>query len=131
MLVVFTMAQIDDLHARFGRVDMLGDYFRGLAKIGIARFVSFVSDGHSEYFGADGQRVVSSAHHEVLAIAEASDRAGFLDHLQRHRDGETSYLEMSAGLAASGVQKWVADTSALTMTYMDGAGRALLIDRVE
>ena len=34
-------------------------------------------------------------HYEVLAIDEASNRAAFLDYLQRHLDGGTSY-EMSA-----------------------------------
>jgi uncharacterized protein YbcV (DUF1398 family) len=130
MLVVFTMAQIDDLHARFGRADSLADYFRGLAEIGVARFDSFVADGHSEFVGAEGQRVVSPPHHELLAIADVSTRAAFLDHLQRHLDGETSYLEMSRGLAASGVEKWVADTAALTMTYLDRDGVALLVEKV-
>jgi uncharacterized protein YbcV (DUF1398 family) len=131
MLVVFTMAQIDDLHARFGRAESLADYLRGLAAIGVTRFDSFVTDGHSEFLGAEGQRVVSPPHHEVLAIDEVSNRAAFLDHLQRHLDGETSYVEMSAGLAASGVEKWVADTTALTMTYRDRDGAALLVEKVE
>jgi uncharacterized protein YbcV (DUF1398 family) len=128
---VFTLAQIDDLHARLGRAETLADYLRGLAGIGVARFESFLVDGHSEFFGADGQRVVSPAHHDELTVAEVSDRAAFLDHLQRHSNNETSYVEMSAGLAASGVEKWVADTRALTMTYCDRAGVALLVDKVD
>lgn len=125
------MAQIDDLHARFGRAESLADYFRGLAAIGVARFDSFVADGHSEFLGAEGQRVVSPSYHEVLAIEEVSNRAAFLDHLQRHLDGESSYVEMSEGLAASGVEKWVADTAALTMTYFDRGGLVLLVEKVE
>ena len=125
------MDQIDDLHARFGRADSLADYFRGLAGLVITRFDSFLTDGHSEFLGADGQRVVSPPHHEVLAIEEVSDRTALLDHLQRHLEGETSYVEMSKGLAASGVEKWVADTTALTMTYFDRDGVALLVERVE
>jgi uncharacterized protein YbcV (DUF1398 family) len=124
------MAQIDDLHARLGRAESLADYLRGLAAIGVARFDSFVSDGHSEFVGADGRRVVSPPQHDVLAVAEASDRDGFLQHLRRHADGETSYVEMSEGLAASGVERWVADTGALTMTYRDRAGLTLLVENV-
>jgi len=127
---MFTMAQIDELHDRFGRAETLADYFRGLAAIGVTRVDSFVTDGHSVFLGADGQRVVSPSYHEVLAIHDVSDREAFLNHLQRSRDGETSYVEMSAGLAASGVEKWVMDTTALTMTYIDRAGVALLVEKV-
>ena len=73
----------------------------------------------------------SPAHHEVLAVSDVSDRTAFLEHLRRHKDKETSYVEMSAGLAASGVEKWVADIAALTMTYRDRAGTALLVQAVE
>ncbi|MDF1605049.1 DUF1398 family protein [Nocardioides sp. YIM 152315] len=125
------MEQVDDLHARLGRADSLADYLQGLAAIGVVRFESFVSDGRSEFHGADGQVVVSPAHHEVLEIAEVSDRDAFIQHLRRHGDGQTSYLEMSEGLARSGLEKWVADTSAMTMTYCDLAGVVLLVEEVQ
>jgi uncharacterized protein YbcV (DUF1398 family) len=127
---VFTLAQIDALHARLGRADSLGDYLRGLAAIGVVRFESFVADGRSEFVGADGQRVVSPPHHKALAVAEASDREAFLEQLRRHGDGETSYVEMSEGLAKCGVERWVADTAELTMTYRDRAGVVLLVENV-
>ncbi|MDC5696876.1 DUF1398 domain-containing protein [Intrasporangium calvum] len=124
------MAQIEELHGRLGRAETLADYLRGLAELGVVRFESFLVDGHSEFFSADGGRVVSAPHHELLTVAETTDRAAFFEHLQRHRDKETSYVEMSAGLAASGVEKWVGDTAALTMTYVDRAGVALLVEQV-
>jgi uncharacterized protein YbcV (DUF1398 family) len=130
LVLVFTMAQIDDLHARSGRAETLADYVRGLAALGVVRVESFLVDGHSEFFGGDGHRVVSPPHHEVLTVSETSDRSSFLEHLRRHRDKETSYVEMSAGLAASGVEKWVIDTAELTITYCDRAGVALLVDPV-
>jgi uncharacterized protein YbcV (DUF1398 family) len=67
----------------------------------------------------------------VFAVAEVSDRDALMEHLRRHSNGETSYVEMSAGLAESGVEKWVADTAALTMTYRDRAGAALLVEKIE
>lgn len=129
-MLVFTLAQIDDLHARLGRADSLPEYLRALAVIGVVRYESFVTDGHSGFFDANGHRVVSEAHHAVLAVAEVSDRTAFLEHLRRHAAGETSYVEMSAGLAACGVEKWVADTDALTLTYRDRSGAALLAERL-
>jgi uncharacterized protein YbcV (DUF1398 family) len=128
---VFTLAEIEELHARLGTATQLADYLRALAEIGVVRFESFLVDGHSEFFGNDGHRVVSAAHHEELAVAEVSDRDAFLEHLRRHAAGETTYVEMSAGLADSGVEKWVADTTALSMTYIDRAGRVLLVEDVQ
>jgi uncharacterized protein YbcV (DUF1398 family) len=37
---------------------------------------------------------------------------------------------MVRGVAAAGVEKWVFDTAARTITYLDRTGRALLIEPV-
>jgi uncharacterized protein YbcV (DUF1398 family) len=95
------------------------------------RFESFLVDGHTVFVAKDGQHIVSPPHHDQLMVAEASDRDAFLEHLRRHAAGDTSYVEMSTGLAASGVEKWVADTAALTMTYVDRAGEVLLVEDLQ
>lgn len=125
-----TLAEIDALHARLGSADTVADYLRALAAIGVTRVVSFLADGHSEYVHRDGEALISPPHHEVLQVAQVPDRQAFLEHLRRHRDKETTYLEMSAGLASSGVEKWVMDTDALTITYHDRTGGELLVDEV-
>ena len=94
------------------------------------RYDSFVSDGHSEYEGPDAERIASPPAHETLSVAEDSDREAFVDHLKRHERGDTGYLEMSRGLADSGVQKWTVDTHAMTMTYYDRTGAALLVEKI-
>jgi hypothetical protein len=53
----------------------LSNYVRSLAALGVARYESFVSDGHSEYMGRDADRVTSHAVHDELTVAERSDRA--------------------------------------------------------
>jgi len=40
--------------------------------LGVERYDSYLADGHSEYFGQGGQRVVSPPVHEVLSVAETS-----------------------------------------------------------
>ena len=127
---MFTIEQIDELHDRLGRAETLVDYVGSLAALGVVRYDSFVSDGHSEYVGLDAERVVSPPAHETLTVAEDSDRQAFVDHLKRHERGETGYLEMSKGLADSGVQKWTVDTHAMTMTFYDRTGVALLVEKI-
>ena len=127
---MFTREQIDDIHERLGSQRTLVQYLRALNAIGVERSDSFIADGHSEHIGTGGERVVTPPAHEVLVIAGTSSRDGLIEHLGRHSQGKTSYLEMSKGLARSGVQKWSFDTSALTITYYDKAGNELLTEAV-
>ncbi|HKV77581.1 MAG TPA: DUF1398 family protein [Candidatus Sulfotelmatobacter sp.] len=127
---MFTIEQINELHARLGSAKMLPQYLRALKALGVERYDSFLSDGHSEYFSQCGQRVVSPPEHEALAVAETGQREAFFDHLRRHEQRQTTYLEMSVGLAQSGIEKWTVDTGRMTMTFYDKSGREMLIEHI-
>jgi hypothetical protein len=70
---VFTLDQIEELHERLGTAETLSDCVRSLAALGVTRYDSFVSDGHSEYMGRDPHRVTSLAAQDELNVAEISD----------------------------------------------------------
>jgi uncharacterized protein YbcV (DUF1398 family) len=128
---MFTIEQINDLHARLGSAKTLPEYVRALKVLGIERYDSYLTDGHSEYFGQSDHKVVSPPVHEVFAVAEIGQRETFLDHLRRHEQRKTTYLEMSLGLARSGIEKWTVDTGRMTMTFYDKAGREMLVEQIE
>jgi uncharacterized protein YbcV (DUF1398 family) len=130
-MTLFTIEQINDLHDRLGSMQTLPDYLRALNAIGVDRFDSFLHDGHSEFFGSDGQSVESEAAHEELAVADVGIRDEVAQQLARHQQGQTGYVEMSRGLAASGVEKWTMDTNAMTVTYLDKLGNALLVESIQ
>jgi uncharacterized protein YbcV (DUF1398 family) len=94
---MFTIEQINELHARLGSARTLPEYVRAL---GVEHYDSYLADGHSEYFGQGGHTVVSPEVHEVLPVAETGQRETFLQHLRRHELRQTTYLEMSRGLGA-------------------------------
>lgn len=127
---MFTLEEIEEIHGRLGSRGTLPEYVRSLAALGVERYDSFVCDGHSEYTGGGDRRVTSGAVHEVFTVAHESDPDGFLAHLERHEQGETGYLEMSKGLADSGVERWSVDTHAMTMTFYDSCGDALLVEQI-
>jgi uncharacterized protein YbcV (DUF1398 family) len=127
---MFTIEQIHDIHDRLGTMERIPDYVRALSAIGVESYDSYLSDGHSEYFAADGRSVLSAAVHEVLPVADASDREKVVEHLDLHQLGRTSYLEMSKGLADCGVEKWTVDTNAMTLTYIDKHGRGLVTEAI-
>ena len=75
---MFTIEQINDLHARIGSARTLPEYVLALKGLGVERYDSCIADGHSEYFGRGGHRVVSPPVHEVLPVAETGQRETFL-----------------------------------------------------
>jgi len=128
---VFTLEQVTDIHDRLGNSSALGSYLRALRGIGVEAYDSYVMDGHAEYFGADGQRLVGPAFHETFAISETCDKEQFLKYMQQIEDGGVGYVEMSKALAENGVARWRFDTEKLTITYLDKAGNVLLRENVE
>ena len=53
-----------------------------------------------------------------------------IKHLNLHNQCKTSYLEMSKGLADSGVEKWTFDTNNMTITYCGKAGNEMLVEEI-
>lgn len=128
---MFTLEQIDDIHHRFGKSDTLSQYLEALKNIGVDKYDSFITDGHSEYFGRHGYKVVSPPVYEEISIAETCNRESFLKHLNLHNQGKTNYLEMCKGLADSGIEKWTFDTNNLTIAYYDPVGNEILIETIK
>jgi uncharacterized protein YbcV (DUF1398 family) len=128
---MFTLEQINDIHNRLGNAETLPQYLEALKKIGVDKYDSFITDGHSEYFGKDDHKVASPPVHEKLSIAETSNRKRFLNHLNLHNEGKTNYLEMSKGLADSGIEKWTFDTNKMIITYYDKYGNEMLVEAIK
>ena len=127
---MFTIEQINDVHDRLGSAKTFAEYVRALKALGVERYESYLADGHSEYFGQGGYRVVSPPVHEMLAVAESGQPETFLQHMGRHERRETTYLEMSRGLAESGIEKWTVDMGRMTMTFYDKAGTEMLVEQI-
>jgi len=128
---MFNLEQINRIHDQLGKAATLPQYLQALKAIGVDKCDSFITDGHSEYFGKEGHKVISFPAHEELKIAEISNREDFIKHLNLHNQRKTSYLEMSRGLANSGIEKWTFDTNKMTMTYYDKGGNVMLLEEIK
>jgi uncharacterized protein YbcV (DUF1398 family) len=131
VLNMFTLDQINDLHSRLGKQTALPEYLKALRAIGVTKYDSFVADGHSEYYGTDSQKLITPPVHEVLAIANTGSQEGMKKHLSLHEQGKTSYIEMSQGLAESGIEKWSFDTIKMTIAYKDKQGVDMLVEALK
>ena len=127
---MFTLDQINEIHDQFGKQATLLHYLQALKAIGVHKYDSFITDGHSEHYGKDNYMVASSPVHKKLIIAKTSNREELLRHLSLHNEGKTNYLEMSTGLADSGIEKWTFDTTEMTITYFDLDGQNMLAEAI-
>jgi uncharacterized protein YbcV (DUF1398 family) len=127
---MFNLEQINRIHDQLGKQATLLQYLQALKAIAVDKCDSFISDGHSEYFGKEGHKVVSSSAHEELKIAEISNREDFIKYLNLHSQRKTTCLEMPRGLADSGVEKWTFDANKMTMTYYDRSSNVMLVEEI-
>ncbi|TXG79576.1 MAG: DUF1398 domain-containing protein [Thermomicrobiales bacterium] len=127
---MFTLEQITEAHSVVKTGADFPKYIAALARLGVERYDVFVSDGHAEYFGADGVTLASAPKYGALAVAETSDAARFRERLAMHQAGETDYMTFCQDAAVAGVEKWRVDVGALTCTYFDRAGRVLLEEAI-
>ncbi len=123
---MFTLEQITEAHSVVKSGADFPAYVQALIALGVHRYDSFVTDGHAEYLGTDGSVLHSEPNYPPLVIAERGDAAALATALSRHQAGETDYFKFCRDAAAAGVEKWRVDTLAMTCTYLDRAGRALL-----
>jgi uncharacterized protein YbcV (DUF1398 family) len=127
---MFTIEQINDVHEKLGTMKGFLSYVKALKLLGVEKYDSYLTDGHSKYFGAGGYHVESPPVHEKLLIADNSNKENFLRHLSLHEERKTDYMTMSRGLAESGIEKWTVDTNATTISYYDKKGNALLAESI-
>ncbi len=126
MNIMLTLEQIEVAHSHVKSGADFPKYVAAIAALGVESYEVFVSDGHAEYFGRDGFTLMSPPKYPVLAVAEASDAVRFEERLRMHQAGETGYMTFCQDAALAGVEKWRVDVVALTCTYLDRSGRALL-----
>jgi uncharacterized protein YbcV (DUF1398 family) len=127
---MFTIEQINDVHKKLGAMKDFSDYVSALKLLGVEKYDSYLTDGHSEYFGSAGYCIESAPVHEKLHIAENSNKEKFLLHLALHEQRKTDYMSMSRGLAESGIAKWTVNTNLATISYYDKKGDPLLVESI-
>lgn len=127
---MFTFDHIDKIHDQLGKSDTLLAYAKALGEIGVLYYDTYVSDGHSEYFGSDGHSVASPVYHETFVVADTSDKRKFNTCMKLVEQGKLNYYDMSKALAECGIEKWTMDTTNLTFTYLDKSGKKLLVENL-
>lgn len=129
-MIVPTLDQIQKIHDKLGKKSTLTSYLRALHNIGVAQYVSFIIDGHSEYFCVNGEVLISDPIYDQLVIASKSDKQKFLTIMDRANSGKIGYMKMCKQFAGSGIDRWIFDTGKLTISYLDVHGQVIYRETV-
>jgi len=127
---MFTVEQIKAAHSKVKSGADFPAYIQDIKKLGVTFYETFVTDGHTDYFGANDYKTSSVAKYETLAIAEASNIEQFKADIKAHQQGKTDYPTFCNDCAKSGIEKWAVCMDKMTCTYYNLAGNEILVELI-
>jgi uncharacterized protein YbcV (DUF1398 family) len=105
-------------------------YVQQLIKLGVKKYETYVSDGHTVYYGEDNFRVTTDPLYPRLSVANISDKDRFKHFLKNHQRGQTDFPAFCKHAADTGVEKWTMDMETMTCTYVDKANNRMLEEQI-
>jgi uncharacterized protein YbcV (DUF1398 family) len=127
---MFTVDQIKSAHSKVKSGADFPAYIKEIKQLGVTFYVTFVSDGHTEYSGANNYKATSPTKYPEMTIAETANTEQFKIDLKEHQQGKTDFLTFIAMCAAFGVEKWAVSMDQMTCTYYDKAGNEILVEKI-
>jgi uncharacterized protein YbcV (DUF1398 family) len=127
---MFTVEQIKAAHSKVKSGADFPAYIQDIKKLGVTHYETFVTDGHTNYYGTNDYKTTLPARYEPLNIAEKCDKGRFQSDLIDHQQGKTDYptfIRISANL---GIEKWLVCMKKMTCTYYDKAGNEILVEQI-
>jgi len=127
---MFTLEEIKAAHAKVKSGADFPNYIQDLIGLGVTFYETFVSDGHTEYYGTKDYRVMAPPVYTMLDIALESNCIDFKKDLKAHQQGQTDYLTFCRDCARSGIAKWTMDMQKRTCTYYDQSENEVLVETI-
>lgn len=127
---MFTLKEINEAHSKVKNGADFPNYVQELIKLGVKKYSTFVSDGHTVFYGDNNYQIESKPKYSELTIANISDKGRFKNYLSIHQSGQTDYPTFCNHSAETGVEKWTVDMSQMTCTYYDKTGNKLLEEQI-
>ncbi|MBA3706532.1 MAG: DUF1398 domain-containing protein [Bacteroidetes bacterium] len=127
---MFTLEQIKTAHSKVKSGLDFPAYIKEIKQFGVTYYETFVSDGHTDYFGVSDYKTSSTAKYDTLNVAETSQPQKFKLDLITHQQGKTDYKTFSNDCAKSGIEKCAVSMDKMTCTYYDKAGNEILVENV-
>lgn len=127
---MFQLKDIKEAHSKVKSGADFPAYIQDLKKLGIAKYDTFVHDGHTVYTGNNNYQLSSEPRYHELKEADTGNDKQFSHYLKIHQQGETDYPTFCHHSAETGVEKWTVDLGEMTCTYYDRAGHKMLEEKI-
>ncbi|MEZ4838823.1 DUF1398 domain-containing protein [Flavobacterium sp.] len=127
---MFTLQQIKNAHSKVKSGADFPAYIQELKQLGVVAYDTYVSDGHSNYYGQNNFNVTSEAKHEALAIADDTEENQFKNDLKAHQEGKTDYHTFCSDCAKSGIEKWTVNLNTMLCTYYDKTATKIVEEQI-
>jgi uncharacterized protein YbcV (DUF1398 family) len=127
---MFTLDQIKTAHAKVKSGADFPAYIKEIKTLGVTHYEAFVSDGHTDYHGANGYTVTVPAKYDTLEILNEVNTEEFKTELLAHQQGKTDYLTFIKMCATTGIEKWEIRMDGMTCTYFDATGNEVLVEKI-
>jgi len=127
---MFTVEQIKAAHSKVKSGADFPAYIQDIKKLGVTFYETFVTDGHTDYYGSNDYKNTSPAKYEALIISETTNTEQFKVDLKEHQQGKTDYLTFIGMCAKFGIEKWTVCMQKMTCTYYDKAGNTVLVEQI-
>lgn len=127
-----TMFTLDQLNEARSHVKSGADFpilVQAFIRLGVRRYTTWLTDGHTDYEGAD-QQLSSPPGHAPLPIATRVEREHFIARIKHHQQGGSDYGTICNEARAAGVERWVVDTEKMTCTYFGITGERILVEDI-
>jgi uncharacterized protein YbcV (DUF1398 family) len=127
---VFTLVQIRAAHSQVKSGADFPAYIQDIKNLGVTHYETLVTNGQTNYFGANEYKVTSAPRYEPLVIEVNSNHEQFKADLKAHQQGKTDFPTFCAQCGAMGIKKWVVSIDKMTCTYYDSAGSEVLVEEI-
>jgi len=127
---MFTIDQIKQAHSKVKSGADFPEYIREIKQLGVSAYETFVTDGHTIFFGNPDYSISTETKYSNLSIAKNSNAEQFIINIKAHQRGETDYPTFCAHCAESGIEKWAVNIKEMICTYFDLEGKKVLIEQI-
>jgi len=127
---MFTTEQIKAAHGKVKSGADFPAYIKEIKSLGVTRYQTFVTDGHTDYHGAGGHTAKVAAKYASLAIADTVNTEEFKKELSAHQQGKSDFPSFIKMCSVVGVAKWEVCLDKMTCKYFDKSGNEILAEQI-
>lgn len=126
---MFTLETINRGHEQFTGPDFpkLIAYFK---ELGMVENSADLQNGKVTYRSDQEQVLEKSGYQVQTPVADWTNSEAFRTRLASHQAGQTDFPTFCEDSAQAGIAGWKTDLVAMTCTYYDGKGQAVLVEAI-